>query len=128
MNSLDANVILRFLLWDVPEQSRRAERLIAYSPCYVTDVIFTEVVFVLERVVGMERADIGRMLGKFLTLPSVLSNDEVLLRALDLYLKRSSLSFADCYSTVEASENGADLVTFDRDLIKQGGSHVKQPK
>jgi predicted nucleic-acid-binding protein len=127
MNSLDANVVLRFLLWDVPEQAKKAEQLIGYSACYVTDVIVTEVVFVLERVEGMERADIGRLLLKFLALPTVSSNERVLSRCLDLYTRRKALSFPDCYSAIEALQQGADLTTFDKDLIKHGGSHVKQP-
>lgn len=127
MNSLDANVVLRFLLWDIPEQSAKAERLINSSHCYVTDVTLTEVIFVLEKLVGIQRGDIAKLLKKFLTMQKIASNDQVLNDAIDLYERRAALSFPDCYAAVEAFKQGAYLATFDKRLLKYGGSHVTEP-
>ncbi len=75
MNSLDTNIILRYLLNDVPEQTIKSKAVITGSSCYVTDVVVTETVFVLERVVGMERSDITVLIQKFLGLSNLLYND-----------------------------------------------------
>lgn len=127
MNSLDANVVLRYILRDIPEQSRKAEALINNSFCYVSGVIVTEIAFVLEKVMEVPRADIGKLLRKFLALKTIRYDEQPLNSAIDLYEVKSKLSFPDCYAAVEAEQSGNTLVTFDKDLIKHGGSHVTEP-
>ena len=127
MNSLDTNVILRFLLDDVPEQTRKIKPIVTGSAAYVTDVVMTEAVFVLERVIGINRRDILRLIKAFLGLPNLIYNDYFLDQVIDLYGGRSSLSFVDCYAAVEAKVYGNALVTFDKALLKHGGSRVKAP-
>ena len=48
----------------------------------------------------------------------------VLIEALDLYDKHSSLSIIDCYATVEAKMTDNRLATFDKKLLKYGGTHM----
>ncbi|MBV9217644.1 MAG: PIN domain-containing protein [Acidobacteria bacterium] len=126
--SLDANVVLRLILEDVPDQSRRARRVIDKSKCYVTDVVTNEVVYVLERVHRFERILIVRLMTTFFALETVHHNEELITAAFRLYLKSPSLSLADCYSAVESHSFGHDLLTFDKALIRHGGGHVKEPK
>ncbi|HSX30104.1 MAG TPA: PIN domain-containing protein [Candidatus Saccharimonadales bacterium] len=125
MNSLDTNAALRYLLNDIPEQTIKARSIIAGSPCYVTDVVLTEIVFVLERVIGMERSDIVRLVKTFLSLPNVVYNDYFLDEVIDLYGAKQPLSFVDCYAATEARIYGNTLVTFDKALAKHGGKHVQ---
>ena len=127
MNSLDANVVLRFLLNDLPLHSEKAERLIMTSQCYVTDVIMTEVVFVLEKVSGLPRPDIGALLKRLISLQTVVCSQVLLDKAIDLYTKKPQLSFPDCFAAVEALLSGDILLSFDKDLVKRGGSHVREP-
>ena len=126
MNSLDTNVVLRYLLDDMPEQSLKAKALINNSTSYVTDVVTTEVIFVLEQVVGMERADIVRLVKAFLNLPDLIYNDYFLDQTIDLYGTKKNLSIVDCYAATEAKVYDNSLVTFDKELVKHGGSHVKE--
>ena len=126
--SLDTNVVLRLILNDVPEQSTRAQLFVAGSPCYVTDVVVSEVVFVLERVYRLERSRICRSLASFFRLETVAYNEPLIRKVLAMYLASRPLSFADCYSAAEAGLYKNELVTFDRALIRKGGSHVKEPK
>jgi len=128
MNSLDTNVILRYLLNDIPAQTSLAKVVITTSPCYVTDVVVTETVFVLERVVGMVREDIVQLVQKFLGLRSLVYNDYFLDQVIDLYGAKKSLSFADCYGAIEAKVYENTLITFDKQLAKHGGNHVKEPQ
>ena len=123
--SLDTNVVLRYFLNDIPEQSAKSKAVIAASATYVTDVVLTEVVFVLERVIEMERSDIVRLIITFLSLPNLIYNDYFLDQTIDLYGERKTLSFVDCYAATEALVYNNSLVTFDKQLIKHGGNHVK---
>jgi predicted nucleic-acid-binding protein len=127
MNSLDTNVVLRYLLNDIPEQTELAKSVIADSSCYVTDVVTTEVVFVLERVIGMDRVDIVKLVKTFLSLPNVVYNDYFLDQAISLYGNKKSLSFVDCYAAIESKVYNNYLMTFDKELIKNGGNHIKKP-
>lgn len=125
-NSLDTNVVLRYLLNDIPAQTALSKDIITGPGSYVTDVVVTEVVFVLERVIGMERGDINQLVGTFLSLPTVVYNDYFLDQALDLYHKEKTLSFVDCYASVESKIYQNVLYTFDKQLAKRGRNHVKE--
>lgn len=122
--SLDTNVVLRYFLNDITEQSTRSKAIIVGSVVYVTDVVLTEVVFVLERVIEMDRPDIVRLIKTFLSLPNLIYNDYFLDQTIDLYDAQKTLSFVDCYAATEAKVYGNTLVTFDKELLKHGGSHV----
>jgi predicted nucleic-acid-binding protein len=126
MNSLDTNVVLRYLLDDIPLQTEKAKQVIGTAPSYVTDVVFTEVIFVLERVISIERADIVRLVTAFLSLPNLVYNDYLLDEALDLYGKKPSLSFVDCYAATETKVYKNTLYTFDKQLAKHGGNQVQE--
>ncbi len=125
MNSLDTNIVLRYLLNDVPEQSAKSKNIITSTTVYLTDVIAVEIVFVLERVIGIERSDIVRLVKSFLSLPNLTYNDYFLDQSLDLYSANKNLSIVDCYAATEAKVYGNNLVTFDKELSKKGGVHVK---
>ena len=127
MNSLDANVVLRFLLNDLPAQSEKAEHLIARSPCYVSDVILTEVIFVMEKLSGLSRSHIASLLRRLIGLQTVVCNAGLIHRAIDLYTTKKQLSFPDCYIAIEALLSNDSVFSFDKDLQKHGGNHVKEP-
>ncbi len=125
MNSLDTNIVLRYLLNDIPEQAEKVRTIIASSGCYITDVVATEIVFVLERVIELDRQDIVRLLKSFLSLPNMIYNVYFLDQTLELYEKQSSLSIVDCYAATEAKVYKNYLLSFDKNLIKYGGSHIE---
>lgn len=127
MNSLDTNVVLRYLLNDIPEQTVKSKKVITGSVSYLTDVVLTETVFVLERVVGMNRTDIVKLIKTFLSLPDLVYNDYFLDEVIDLYGKKPTLSIVDCYAAIEAKVYKNTLVTFDKELVKLGGIHVREP-
>src|SRR5579884_890782 len=102
MNSLDTNVVLRYLLNDITEQTEKARKVITNSACYITDVVAAEIIFVLERVIEVDRQDIGRLIKAFLSLPNMVYNDYFLDQAVDLYSAQKNLSIVDCYAATEA--------------------------
>ena len=124
MTSLDTNVILRFMLNDIPEQTQRATKIIGKDKVYVTDVIIVEVIYVLEKVIELSRHDITRLVRDFLGFASVVHNPYFLLDAINFYEHHASLSIVDCYAAAEAEAYHNKLVTFDKRLVNQGGKHV----
>lgn len=124
MTSLDTNVVLRFLLDDAPEQTDKAARIITNSKVYVTDVVTVEVIYVLEKVIELSRQDIAKLVNGFLGFANVIHNPYFLLDAISLYENHPSLSIVDCYAATEAKAYNNKLVTFDKRLVNQGGSHV----
>lgn len=120
MISLDTNTIIRYLLNDIPKQTTEVEKVLAASGAYITDLVLTETVFVLERVIDLPRSEIQVLLGAFLQLPMVTYNDYLLDPTLVLYSEKTKLSFVDCYAAVEAQMHGHQLLTFDAELVQQG--------
>ncbi|HQU94176.1 MAG TPA: PIN domain-containing protein [Pyrinomonadaceae bacterium] len=127
MNSVDTNVILRFLLNDVPAQTTKAKQILSSPPVYVSDVVFTEAVFVLENSLGYDRRSVVSLLRVLLTVPGLVYSDHLLSDVLTMYENKRSLSFVDCYASTEAGKFGVKLFTFDKKLQNQGGAHVSEP-
>jgi len=124
MISLDTNVVLRFLLDDIPEQTNKATKIITENKVYVTDVVAVEVIYVLEKVIELSRQDIVKLVTGFLGFSNVVHNPYFLLNAIDFYEHHPSLSLVDCYAAAEVEAYNNKLVTFDRRLISQGGKYV----
>jgi predicted nucleic acid-binding protein len=125
MTSLDTNIVLRFLLGDIPDQTDRATKLIENRKVYVTDVVLIEVVYVLEKVYELPRKDICDLVLDFLNFSNVAHNPRFLLDIIALYKNHPSLSMVDCYACEEARSYGNELVTYDKRLVNQGGAHVR---
>ena len=125
MLSLDTNVILKFLLNDVPEQTKIATTTIKNNRVYVTDVILVEVIYVLEKVIELSRKDITTLLISFLGFSNVVYNPYFLEDVIQFYVQHTSLSIVDCYAAIEAKAYNNELVTFDKKLAVQGGEQVK---
>jgi predicted nucleic-acid-binding protein len=119
--SLDANVILRLLLNDVPAHYKAAKKLLLQSEVQlaVADAALIEVIFVLNRNYGMTREQVHKLITGFISLPQINCNRVLFTLALPLYINNESLSFEDCALTVYAELNDAlPLYTFDKKLAK----------
>jgi len=124
--SLDTNVVLRFLLDDVSDQTKRATEVITKNKVYVTDFVTVEVIYVLEKVIELSRQDITKLMTDFLGFSNVVHNPYFLLNTISLYEHYPSLSIVDCYASAETEAYGNKLVTFDKRLANQGGKHVQE--
>ena len=130
MIALDTNVLVRFLVEDDKEQSRRATALIVKAsrsdePLYVADLVVAETVWVLMRSYKLpkdEIIDILRrlLLARQLTFGAV----DTLSRALDGFALGKG-DFADYLIRESAKAAGCDRVaTFDRALLKEPGFSI----
>lgn len=121
MPTLDTNVLLRWILGDVPDQSSAAERLLASGVrCVVPDIAVLETAHVLERVMSLPRITVVHSIEMILGVASI-DVDRVLWRtALDDYLAHPKLSVADTFLAAQARANHhTPLYTFDRKLANQ---------
>ncbi len=120
--SLDANILLRLLLNDIPAQHAAATRLVEDSAgqLNVADTSIIEVVFVLERHYGFTREQIAVTIQGLIGLPQITCSRALFEKSLPLFAEHPALSFEDCCLAVYAELNGAlPLYTFDKKLAHQ---------
>lgn len=121
--SLDTNIILRFILRDVPEQCLKImDMFMRQGVSYdIADLAVTEAVYVLQR--HYTRVEIVERMQWLLELPDLNMNRELFERVFPIYLEHPALSFNDCCLAVYAELNEAEpLWTFDKALAKQSGT------
>lgn len=120
--SLDANVVLRLLLNDVPDQHAAAIALFesASAPFVVSDIAVIEVVFALCRHYEFSRGAAAAAIECLMSLTEIDCNRVMFSCALPLFTDHPKLSFEDCcLATYAEVSNAQPLWTFDRKLAGQ---------
>lgn len=115
---VDTNVLVRHVTEDPPDQARRATRSLGSTEeLILTDLVFAEVVYVLESNYGFTRDGVFVDALSILAMPAVLApGHELLVRALRLY-HASGLDFLDAYVAALAEASGVNrILSFDRDF------------
>ena len=112
---VDANVILRYLLDDVPEQSAAARKVVE-DGCEVTVEVLAEVVYVLKGVYEIPRDTIADTVTALLDTVYIDRHDEMI-AALELFAKKN-LDFIDCVLAAQHLVSGREVVSFDKKLEK----------
>lgn len=124
MRSLDTNVILRFLLGDVPKQAQEVDDLLATArpdSFAVADAVLFETAWVLSGpYFQLDRGSIGDMLLQIAAIPQIKCNRELIGTAVPLYISNPALSFIDISLAVYAQlDDALPLLTYDRRLAKE---------
>ena len=116
MIALDANVVVRLLANDDPQQSHRAAVLLEGNSVFVPLTVLLETEWVLRSVYSLPRDAVARGLGNLLGLTNVTAEATGrVVRALSLYQR--GVDFADAIHLARAVEAGVEaFATFDRDL------------
>ena len=120
--SIDTNILLRFVLQDVPQQHQAVVQLLkrADSPLLLSDVAIVETAFVLERYYGLDRKSVIEALEVAMEQIELDCNQALIENALFMYGSHPSLSIADCYLASKAMLDGREpLWTFDKKLANQ---------
>lgn len=126
MISLDTNVLVRLLTNDDPRQAQKARAALDQAVqdqhrIWVSLVVTCELVWVLQRLYGYEKAQILVALNALLKFPALeMENPKAIKRVLD-ELGRSSADFADILLGILSTDIGAaHVLTFDKKAAKLG--------
>jgi len=116
MSLIDANIVLRYLLDDHAELSKKATDILEKNRVKLPIEAACEVVYVLQGVYQVDRDDIAKQLHT-LVQDELVSMDKpaVFLKALECY-SRSRFDFVDCLLWGYHSEEQQEILTFDKKL------------
>ena len=120
---LDANVTLRFLLADEPNQSPKAKELFALAESgritlRLTHVAVAELVWVLTSFYDFSHADVGSKLrGLILHKGIEIAEGGLILDTLERFA-RVNADFPDCYAAALAAQGATPVTSYDRDFRK----------
>ena len=127
MIAADTNFLVRVLVDDPtsPAQCKRArEAMLGESALYVPQVVQIELIWVLDKGLGLSRAE---LLGALTHLRDneafVLQRKEMFVDALTLF-ENTAAGFADCVILAECRAMDADLATFDKKLGRLPGARL----
>ena len=114
---LDANYILRYLVRDNEAMYLIAKETILNNACMTLNEVVAEVVYVLEKVYKVPKAELVVAVSAFLIKPniSMLSKKSNVLQALKYY-EEKNIDFVDGYLC--ALKDEYEVKTFDKKLLK----------
>lgn len=130
MIGLDTNVLVRYLAQDDAKQSASATQLIENrlsdrSPGFISLIVLVELCWVLERLYGATRAEIGQTVEDLLATPTfhVQQREAVREAALKLTAKKAGKAgFADLLIAQIALDAGCTSVfSFDKGAVRHAG-------
>ena len=111
-----ANVILRYLLDDVPEMAEKANEIIK-DGAYTTPEILAEVLYVLIKVYKVEKREACSFVKSVLDELSV-DEKAAVEYALDLHSAKT-LDFVDCLIVARHNIHGVPVFCFEKKLMKE---------
>jgi len=113
---IDANAILRYMLYDNSEMADKVRELIENTKITVRYEVMAEVVYVLNKVYQLPQNEIVDGISIFLSLRNVeTESEEVLSLALRTYAEKK-MDFVDCVLYGFKAIRGYDVFTFDKKL------------
>ncbi|MDR0483641.1 MAG: PIN domain-containing protein [Cellulomonadaceae bacterium] len=126
---LDTNVLLRYVLGDIPHQQVRAATLLKSGRRFrVLDPVWVEMVYALEKHYALGRAEVCDILVTLAGLSVIVGDAEVMANVCGSYRDHPKLSFVDCLLAERAQQIGVSpLWTFDEKLAKQHPSATLVP-
>ena len=130
---LDTNVLLRHLLGDVPEQSRRASALLKRVEAgdlrvRITEIVIFETVFTLSRTYKKSPQEIRDAILPILDLPTIAMPGKAIVReGFRLYVELD-LPFADAYHAALMADLGlTEIHSFDPHFDRVLGISRREP-
>lgn len=119
---LDTNTLLRFLLGDIPTQTKEIREKIKLArigkiELIVPQIVIFEIVYALTKEYGFNMEKVVEVLRKLLINKDLQIQDgDIFEQALRIFSKK--LSLADCFIYFFAKKKEAELFTFDKNLQK----------
>ena len=127
---LDANILLRFLVNDVPDQADRVEKLLGKAPInslVLPDLIIAEMIYVLLSVYELSKDQVVEKISTILAFPAIDADINQWRDTLALY-RDSNVSIIDAFALVYTRRSKFDgLYSFDKGLQKLDKQIVLHP-
>ena len=127
MRSIDANVILRYLTNDVPEQAKQAEELlnrveVGNEDVFLPDIILADIIWILEKYYKQTREDIREWITAILSLQGLTFSDkEMALNALDIYVAKK-IDWSDASAAIQMVQRDiTEIYSFDKQFDRIDG-------
>lgn len=111
----DTNILIRFIMKDNTEMALAAKSAILSGELFVSPEVFSEAVYVLYKVYGIERDKISQILSLLLELVS--TDEEEVMKHAFLYYAQTKLDFVDCILAARRIVNGTEILSFDKKLL-----------
>jgi predicted nucleic acid-binding protein len=134
MRSIDTNILLRHLLQDHDDHSPRASALLldvrkGQQKIFCPATVIFEAIHILHDRAGLPRYDITWALKNLIELPNfVMSDERIVVEALDFWTEQSPLDYADCYHVALTKALGmTQIYTFDRKMDRFPGVERVEP-
>ena len=129
MTALDANIIVRYIVQDDPNQFAQARNLIRGTLCFIPDTVILETAWVLQSVYGIGQEKIVAKFSAVFGLPTIhVSDPDRLKQTLAWYA--DGFDFGDALH-LATCQRLSDLKTFDQQFISRaagkGTCHVTRP-
>ena len=122
---VDTNVFLRFILWDIPDQSAEAEVLFQSAVekenrLHTSELVIAEIVWTLESFYKKAKQEIADLIRGILNTPNLsVANADLIVGALDEYIQKN-VDFIDAYSAAYMRKNNIfQIKTFDEKHFKR---------
>lgn len=115
MRFVDTNVFIRLLTNDFPEKADACEEIFRKAvqneeSLFTTDMVITEIVWVLESFYELPKKDVQDKVEKILNTPNLICpNRELILSALVMYTE-SNIDYVDAYNALILRSKGIDEV------------------
>ena len=127
MKAIDANIVLRFLTNDTPEQAKRCAELMekikaGEEKVFLPDIYIADIVWTLEKFYKMSRENIRKVIIAIVTMSGLATaNSDTVLAALDTYAA-SKIDWLDSFAAAQMIDMGIDTIyTFDKHFDKIDG-------
>jgi len=115
---VDANIVLRYLLFDNVELAEKASEIIENNKVFIPFEVAAEIVYVLEKVYKVERPEISRSIKELLGSDNIQTYDsDVLNKALDIFSSKK-IDFVDTLLCGYSLVRGEEVKTFDKKINK----------
>lgn len=123
MKVVDTNILMRLMANDVLPLSEKAAQLVrqhGVNELVIIDAVLVELFFVLENHAqyGFPRATITELFDAIVVPTPQFQVSPTATKALGLFKLHPKLDFTDCLLAVSADMANADLLSFDKDLLR----------
>jgi predicted nucleic-acid-binding protein len=133
VRTIDANVILRYLTNDVPDQARRAGELLKKAEAgseevFLPDIILADIIWVLEGYYKQSRERIRNWITTILSLQGLeFSDKNAALNALDIYVDKG-IDWSDAFTASQMVDRGiTEVYSFDKHFNRVDGITRVEP-